>query len=142
METTTNTTAITVETTVKSPIEKVWAFWSEPQHIMKWCQASDEWHAPYADNDLRAGGKFKTTMAAKDGSFQFDFEGVYTNVQPMKLIEYKMSDGRKVKITFSANGNETKVVETFDPETQNPIEMQRGGWQAILDNFGKYTESN
>ena len=81
-------------------------------------------------------------MAAKDGSFSFDFEGVYTNVQPNKVIEYTMGDGRKVKIIFSENGNETKVTETFDPESENPIEMQRGGWQAILDNFKKYTESN
>jgi len=133
--------AITVETTVKAPIEKVWAAWGEPKHIMQWCHASDDWHAPYADNDLRTGGKFKTTMAAKDGSFSFDFGGVYDNVEKHKLIEYKIEDGRNVKIAFSSNGNETKVVETFDPESQNPIEMQRGGWQAILDNFKKYTES-
>ncbi|HEY5824555.1 MAG TPA: SRPBCC family protein [Cyclobacteriaceae bacterium] len=133
--------AITVEATVKAPIEKVWAAWGEPKHIMQWCHASDDWHAPYADNDLRTGGKFKTTMAAKDGSFSFDFGGVYDNVEKHKLIEYKIEDGRKVKIAFSSNGNETKVVETFDPESQNPVEMQRGGWQAILDNFKKYTES-
>jgi uncharacterized protein YndB with AHSA1/START domain len=133
--------AITVETTVNAPIEKVWAAWGEPKHIMQWCHASDDWHAPYADNDLRTGGKFKTTMAAKDGSFSFDFGGVYDNVEKHKLIEYKMEDGRQVKITFSSNGNETKVVETFDPESQNSIEMQRGGWQAILDNFKKHAES-
>lgn len=141
METTKKTT-ITVEATVKAPVEKVWQYWSEPQHITKWCQASDDWHAPYAENDLRTDGKFKTTMAAKDGSFSFDFEGVYTNVQPNKVIEYVMPDGREVKITFAANGNETKVTETFDPEDTNPLEMQRGGWQAILDNFKSYTESN
>lgn len=140
METTTKS-AITVEATVNAPVEKVWKSWSEPQHITKWCAASDDWHAPYAENDLRKDGKFKTTMAAKDGSFSFDFEGEYSNVQPNKLIEYAMSDGRKVKILFTANGNETKVTETFDPENENPIEMQRGGWQAILDNFKKYTES-
>lgn len=141
METTKKTT-ITVEATVKAPVEKVWQYWSEPQHITKWCQASDDWHAPYAENDLRTDGKFKTTMAAKDGSFSFDFEGVYTNVQPNKVIEYVMPNGREVKITFAANGNETKVTETFDPEDTNPLEMQRGGWQAILDNFKSYTESN
>ena len=139
METTAK--AITVEAVVKAPVEKVWKTWSEPQHITKWCAASDDWHAPYAENDLRTDGKFKTTMAAKDGSFSFDFEGVYSNVQSNKLIEYAMSDGRKVQIRFTANGNETKVTETFDPENENPIEMQRGGWQAILDNFKKYTES-
>lgn len=141
---TTNKKAITVETTVKSPIEKVWRFWNEPKHITKWCQASDDWHAPYADNDLRTGGKFKTTMAAKDGSFSFDLEGVYTNVQEHKLIEYTMigDDQRKVKIAFSGNDKETKVTETFDPENINSIELQRGGWQAILNNFKKYTEAN
>jgi uncharacterized protein YndB with AHSA1/START domain len=123
-------------------VEKVWNYWSAPEHITRWAFASDDWHAPYADNDLRTDGKFKTTMAAKDGSFSFDFEGVYTNVQPNKVIEYIMPDGRKVKTIFSGNGNETKVIETFDPETENPIEMQRAGWQAILDNFKKYTESN
>jgi uncharacterized protein YndB with AHSA1/START domain len=141
METATKN-SITVEAVVKAPLEKVWAYWSEPKHITQWCQASPDWHAPYADNDLRTDGKFKTTMAAKDGSFSFDFEGVYTNVQPQKLIAYDMGDGRKVRISFSSNGNETKVTETFDPESQNPVEMQRDGWQAILNNFKNYTETN
>jgi uncharacterized protein YndB with AHSA1/START domain len=134
-------TAITVEATINAPVEKVWANWNEPKHITKWCQASDDWHAPYAENDVKTGGKFKTTMAAKDGSVSFDFEGVYSNVQPNKVIEYAMSDGRKVKITFSSQGDKTKVVETFEAENENPLEMQRAGWQAILDNFKKYTES-
>lgn len=138
---TANKNAITVETVVKVPVAKAWAVWNEPQHIMQWAFASDEWHAPYADNDPRTGGKFKTTMAAKDGSMSFDFEGVYSNVKTNELIEYGLGDGRKVKITFTALGNETKIVETFDPETQNPIEMQRGGWQAILDNYKKHAES-
>lgn len=135
-------TSITVEALVKAPIEKVWACWSEPKHITKWCQASDDWHAPYADNDLRTGGKFRTTMAAKDGSVSFDFDGVYSNVKKHEVIEYEIADGRKVKITFSAQGKETKVTETFEAEGTNPIELQRGGWQAILDNFKKYTEAN
>lgn len=137
----TTRTAITVEATVKAPVEKVWRCWTEPEHITQWCQASDDWHAPYADNDVRKGGKFKTTMAAKDGSFSFDFGGVYTNVEKHALIEYDMEDGRKVKIVFTPVGNETKVTETFDAENENPVEMQRGGWQAILDNFKKHTES-
>jgi uncharacterized protein YndB with AHSA1/START domain len=135
-------TAITVKTTVNAPVEKVWECWSAPEHITKWCQASNDWHAPNAENDLQTGGKFKTTMAAKDGSMSFDFEGVYSDVQPHKLIAYSMSDGRKVSITFDADGDKTHVTETFDPEDTNPIEMQRGGWQAILDNFKKYTEEN
>jgi uncharacterized protein YndB with AHSA1/START domain len=134
-------TSISVETTVKAPVEKVWASWSEPQHITKWCQASDDWHATAATNDLKVVGNFSTTMAAKDGSFSFDFGGVYTAVEKNKLIAYTIGDGRKVKVIFQAQGNETKVIETFEAESENPIEMQRGGWQAILDNFKKYTES-
>jgi uncharacterized protein YndB with AHSA1/START domain len=135
-------TAITVETIINTPVEKVWKFWTQPEHITKWCQASDDWHAPYAENDVRQNGKFKTTMAAKDGNESFDFEGTYTNVQLNKVIEYEIGDGRRVKIVFSDQDGKTKVTETFEAENTNPIEMQRGGWQAILDNFKKYTEAN
>jgi len=142
METTINTpTKITVETTVNAPVEKVWKAWGEPQHIKNWCAASDDWYAPKAENDLRTGGTFSTRMEAKDGSFGFDFGGVYDNVKKNELIEYTMGDGRKVQVTFSPSGDQIKIVETFDAEATNPIEMQRGGWQAILDNFKKYTES-
>ncbi len=140
METT--TTTITVTTSVNVPVQKVWDYWSKPEHITKWCQASDDWHAPFAENDLKTGGKFKTTMAAKDGSFSFDFGGIYTNVQEHKHIEYKMDDGRGVEVTFAAKGNTTEITETFDPENMNSLEMQKSGWQAILDNFKKYTEQN
>jgi len=138
---TVNNTVITVETVVKAPVAKVWDSWSAPEHITKWCQASDDWHAPFAENDLREGGKFSTTMAAKDGSFSFDFGGEYTVVKLHELIEYTMGDGRKVKVVFEDLGEETKVVESFDAESTHPVEMQRGGWQAILDNFKKYTEA-
>lgn len=135
-------TKITVENTINAPVEKVWLCWTQPQYITKWCHANDDWHAPYAENDLRKGGSFKTTMAAKDGSFQFDFGGVYDTVDEHKLIEYTMEDGRKVKITFTAKDNTTHVVETFDAENTNSAELQQQGWQAILDNFKRYTESN
>ncbi len=135
-------TAITIDAIVKAPVEKVWACWIEPQHITKWNQASDDWHTPHAENDLRVGGKFNSTMAAKDGSFSFDFGGVYTKVEKHQAIEYTLGDGRKVSITFLAKGNETRVTETFEAEGTNPIEMQRGGWQAILNNFKKHTEAN
>ena len=115
METT--ATKITVETVVKAPVEKVWKYWSLPEHITKWCAASDDWHAPKAENDLTVGGKFSTRMEAKDGSFGFDFGGVYDDVKTNELIEYTMGDGRKVEVHFAANGNETKVVETFDAES-------------------------
>lgn len=132
---------ITVETIVKSPVEKVWKSWNEPEHIMNWCHASDDWHAPVSTNDIRTGGTFSTTMAAKDGSYSFDFGGVYDNVKEHELIQYTMGDGRKVEVIFTREGNDTKVVETFEAESTNPLEMQRSGWQAILDNFKKYTES-
>jgi uncharacterized protein YndB with AHSA1/START domain len=132
---------ITIETIVKAPVEKVWESWTNPKHIMKWNNASKDWHTTKAENDLRAGGKFLSRMEAKDGSFGFDFGGTYDEVKSNQLIEYTIGDGRKVKITFSENGNETKVVETFETENTNPIEMQRSGWQSILDNFKKYTES-
>lgn len=135
-----NKTVITVETIVNARVTKVWESWNSPEHITKWCQASDDWHAPFAENDLREGGSFKTTMAAKDGSFRFDFGGEYTTVKNYELIAYVMGDGRKVSIEFADLGGETKVVEHFEAESTHPEEMQRGGWQAILDNFKKYTE--
>jgi uncharacterized protein YndB with AHSA1/START domain len=138
----TNENAITVQATINAPVEKVWTYWNAPEHITQWCQASADWHAPYAENDLRPDGKFKTTMAAKDGSFSFDFEGVYTEVKPHQTISYTMADGRMVTIEFSSNNDTTTVTEIFDPENTNPIEMQRGGWQAILESFKQYTEAN
>ena len=137
-----NKTSITVEKTVKAPAKKVWRFWTEPEHITKWAYATDTWHTPYAENDLRAGGKFMYRMEAKDGSVGFDFWGIYDAVVPDKYLEYTLGDGRKVKITFNGNDTETKITENFEAEETNPVEMQRNGWQAILDNFKKYTESN
>ena len=139
---TANLTTITVETTVNAPVEKVWKYWSEPSHIIQWNNASEDWHTPRVENDLKVGGKFHSRMEAKDGSFGFDFVGEYTKVEEYKTIEYTMGDGRKVKIDFTPQGDTTKVVETFDAESTNSIELQRGGWQAILDNFKKHTESN
>ena len=132
---------ITLETTVKAPIANIWSYWTEPKHITQWYFASDDWHAPYAENDLHVKGKFKTKMAAKDGSTGFDFTGEYTRIEKHKAIEYTIPDGRKVKISFSDLGNQTKVVESFDPENENAYDLQKGGWQAILDNFRKYAES-
>lgn len=133
---------ITIQAVVKASIEKVWKFWSEAEHIKNWCSASDDWHVPKAENDLKVGGKFSTTMAAKDGSFSFDFEGNYTKVIPNEEIHYTIADGRKVSIIFKTQGDSVSITETFDPESENPIEVQKGGWQAILDNFKSYTENN
>ena len=139
---TANKPAITVKTTVDAPIEKVWKYWSSPEHITQWNNASDDWHTPRAENDLRTGGKFLARMEARDGSFGFDFGGVYDEVRENKYIAYTMGDGRKVEVTFSGNKNETNVEETFEAENENSIEMQKTGWQAILDNFKKYAETH
>lgn len=133
---------ITVSATVDAAIEKVWDYWNAPGHITQWCAASPDWHAPKAENDLRTGGRFATTMAAKDGSFSFDFGGTYTHVVPHNFIAYRMDDGREVSIKFQPEGSKTYIEETFDPESQNPEDMQRGGWQAILDNFKQYCETH
>lgn len=135
-------TVITVETTVNAPAEKVWEYFTKPEHIIKWCSPSEDWHTPRSENDLRVGGRFVSRLEAKDGSAGFDFGGTYDAVTPNKYIEYTMDDGRKVKVTFSADGDKTKVSESFEAEDMNSIEMQRGGWQAILDNFKKYTDAN
>ncbi|MFN8286540.1 MAG: SRPBCC family protein [Chitinophagales bacterium] len=136
-----NKEVITVQTTVNAPVEKVWELWTKPEHITQWNNASDDWHSPKAENDLREGGKFLVRMEAKDGSFGFDFGGDYTAVKQNELIAYTMGDGRKVDVNFKANGNSTEVVENFEAETTHSIDMQRGGWQAILNNFKRYAES-
>lgn len=135
-------TKITIETTVDAPIEKVWDYFTQPEHITKWNNASDDWHTPSASNDFRVGGNFVYRMEAKDGSFGFDFGGVYESVDLHEYIEYTIGDGRNVKINFAGNGNKTKVFETFEAEEMHSIELQKTGWQNILDNFKKYTESN
>ncbi len=153
-----NKTSITVENTINAPVEKVWEYWTKPDHITQWNNASDDWHTPRAENDFRPGGRFVCRMEAKDGSAGFDFGGVNDIITPHEYIEYTIDDarpnaspkdsfrrgssgrGRKVKIYFKADGNKTKVTETFEAEDTNSIELQQGGWQAILDNFKKYTE--
>ena len=134
-------TSVTVKTTVNAPIEKVWEAWTKPEHITKWNQASDDWYCPRATNDIRTGGRFSYTMSARDGSTSFDFGGVYTNVEKNKVIESKLEDGRTTHVQFNSDGNKTNIVETFEAETENSVELQRNGWQAILDNFKKHAES-
>ncbi len=138
--TATEKTTIKVETSIKAPLEKVWKLWTSPEHIMQWNQAADDWHTPRAQNDLKAGGSFLYRMEAKDGSFGFDFAGVYNDIKTNEYIEYTLEDGRKVKVAFKADGNETRVIETFEAEQTHSIEMQREGWQAILESFKKYAE--
>jgi uncharacterized protein YndB with AHSA1/START domain len=133
---------ITVSVKIDAPVEKVWNYFTQPEHIVKWNFASDDWHSPSAENDLTVNGLFKYNMAAKDGSFSFDFWGNYTQIETHKTIAYTMGDGRKAILHFTENNNETEIVEMFDPESQNPEEMQQMGWQAILNNFKKYVEQN
>ena len=139
---TNNTTVITVSTKVNAPVEKAWEYWNKPEHITQWYFASPDWHAPSATNDLTPGGKLKIRMEAKDGSFGFDLEGAYNKVEPHKLVEYTFIDGRKVTIEFNRNGNITEIVESFDADTENPEEVQKQGWQNILDNFKTYVEAD
>lgn len=141
METTTKP-VITVSSTIQSPVNKVWDYWTKPEHITKWNAASPDWHTPHATNDLQTGGRFIARMEAKDGSMGFDFGGTYDTVRTNEFIAYTMDDGRKVTISFSAEGDTTRVVESFEAESQNSLELQQFGWQSILDNFKKYTEEN
>jgi uncharacterized protein YndB with AHSA1/START domain len=134
-------TIISVEATINAPIEKVWKYWTTPEHIKAWNHANDEWHTPHAENDIRPGGNFLWRMEAKDGSFGFDFAGTYEVVKENELIEYVIGDGRKVKISFTSKGNKTEVIEDFEAESLNSVELQKSGWQAILSNFKKYAET-
>jgi len=131
---------ITIETTVRAPLARVWECWTTPADIMAWNAASDDWHTTAATVDLREGGAFSSRMEAKDGSIGFDFGGTYTRVEPMSLIEASFGD-RNMSVAFTELAEGVLVSETFDAEDQNPIEMQRAGWQAILDNFKRHTEA-
>ena len=132
---------VKVGTVVNAPLGMVWNAWNTPADIKQWNTAQDDWHTTRSTVDLREGGKFVSRMEAKDGSEGFDFEGTYTQIVPNKSIEYRMSDGREVKVEFTERAGGVQVTETFDPESENPAELQRSGWQAILDNFGRYVES-
>ena len=133
---------ITIETIVHAPLEKVWDYFTSPAHITQWNNASEDWHTPTASNDLKVGGSFSYRMEAKDGSFGFDFGGVYDAVEEHSLIAYTLGDNRQVTVIFTADGNSTKVQESFEAETMHSVEMQQAGWEAILDNFKKYTEQH
>lgn len=137
-----DTTKVTIETTVSADTKKVWDYWNKPEHITKWNFAADDWHCPKAENDLRVGGKLKSRMEAKDGSFGFNFEAIYNKVIDHKKIAYTMADGRQANTDFENLDGKTKIITVFDAETENSVEMQKTGWQAILDNFKKYVESN
>lgn len=133
---------ITVSTIVNAPLERAWAAWTQPEHITQWNFASDDWHCPSAENELRVGGTFSSRMAAKDGSAEFDFQGTYTDVRHLERIDSELGDGRKVVVNFEAvSSDQTRVTETFEAEGTHSLEMQRDGWQAILESFKRHAES-
>ena len=132
---------ITIESLVDAPLEKVWSCWTEPAHITRWNFASDDWCCPTAENDLTPGGRYRARMEAKDGSFGFDFEAIYDEVSDLKTLAYTLTDGRKVKTVFETGKGSTKVTTSFDADKENSADMQRQGWQSILNNFKGYVES-
>ncbi len=139
-ETTIKNQLITVSVVVHASIEKVWDMFTKPEHTTRWVFASDDWEAPFAENDLRVGGKFVTTMSAKDGSSKFNFKGIYSSVKQYEYFEYNIEGGRYVKVSFEKVDDGVKITEDFEPETENSHELQQSGWQAILENFRKYVE--
>jgi uncharacterized protein YndB with AHSA1/START domain len=136
-----NTTPITINTVISAPVEKVWEMYTDPKHVVNWNNASDDWHTPKAENDLKVGGKFNYRMESKDGAHGFDFAGTYEEVELNKSISYIMDDNRQVQVLFTDSDDSTEVTVIFDPEETNSLEMQKDGWQAILDSFKKYVES-
>jgi uncharacterized protein YndB with AHSA1/START domain len=137
-----NTTKITIQAVVAADRQKVWACYTQPEHITKWNFATDTWHCPAASNDMRVGGKYLARMEAKDGSFAFDFEAVYNEIVDGEKFTYTMPDNRVVQVSFEQTDDKTLVTLIFDPENENPVDLQRSGWQSILDNFRKYAEGN
>lgn len=137
-----NATKVTVESVIAASPAKVWDYYTLPEHITKWNFASDDWHCPSAANDMRVGGKYSARMEAKDGSFGFDFEAIYDEVADGEKFTYTLGDGRQASVSFKDLDGKTGVTVIFDAESQNPVEMQRSGWQTILDNFRQYAESH
>lgn len=135
-------TKIQIETTVNAPISKVWEYWNGPEHITQWNTGHPDWHTPTASNDLRVGGRLESRMEAKDGSLGFDFGGTYTSVDDQKHLAYTLDDDREVNVTFEETDKGIHIIETFEAESENPVEMQQQGWHGILDNFKRYTESH
>lgn len=131
---------IKVQNTIEAPIEIVWEYWTNPEHVKNWNFASNDWHCPRASSDFNVGGEFHYIMAAKDGSVEFDFCGTFTNIIMHQAIQIFLEDGREVNLQFTKEGDATKLIETFEPEEVNSIELQKQGWQAILDNFKSYVE--
>lgn len=137
-----DTTKITIQAVIAADRQKVWNCYTQPEHITKWNFATDTWHCPAASNDMRVGGKYLARMEAKDGSFAFDFEAVYNEIVDGEKFTYTMPDNREIQVSFEKMDDKTRVTVTFDPENVNPVDLQRDGWQSILDNFRRYAEGN
>lgn len=137
-----DTTKITIQAVVAADRQKTWDCYTQPEHITKWNFATDTWHCPAASNDMRVGGKYLARMEAKDGSFAFDFEAVYNEIVDGEKFTYTMPDNREIQVSFEKMDDKTRVTVTFDPENVNPVDLQRDGWQSILDNFRRYAEGN
>lgn len=133
---------ITVTAYINAPIEKVWQYWTESRYIIHWNNASDDWHTTYAENNLQVDGRFLSRMEARDGSWGFDFTGKYSFIEHLGIIRYILDDGRKVEVRFEKGNNQTVVTEIFEPETEHSPELQKAGWQSILDNFKKFAEGS
>ena len=132
---------ITVQNTINASIDKVWDLWTSPEHIMNWNIPFEDWHTPYSENDLKVGGKFKFTMAAKNESERFDFEGVYTRIEKFSWIEYRLLDNRTANVHFEDKGTQVKLTETFEPEAKNSEETQKQFCSAVIQNFKEYVEN-
>lgn len=133
---------VTVQTEVNQPIEQVWDLFTNPKHIINWNFAHESWECPSASNDLQVGGQLQSRMQAKDGSFGFDLIGIYDEIKEQQSLKYHLEDGRNVEVIFeNLSGDKTRITENFDPENQNPVDLQKDGWQAILNNFKTYSES-
>lgn len=137
-----NKAVIKIEAIINKPIDQVWEMWTQPEHITKWCFASDDWHAPSSTSDFKIGGKLNTRMEAKDGSFGFDFWGTYNDIKLNEKLGVTLGDDRKWDTHFSVIDGGVKIIEEFEAESENPIEMQQAGWQMILNNFKKYAENH
>jgi uncharacterized protein YndB with AHSA1/START domain len=133
---------IQIGATVSSTLEKVWQFYTEAAHVVNWNHASDDWYTPSAENDLKTGGYFAYKMSAKDGSFSFNFSGIYNLIEPLKTIVYTLDDGRKVTVAFSETAEGVVIDQAFEAETVHDLDLQQQGWQAILDNFKLYAETH
>lgn len=133
---------ITVQATIAAPVATVWEYWTKPEHVTKWNFASPDWHCPKSTSIVEVNGEFHHIMAAKDGSFEFDFWGRFTQIEIEKQLQIELGDSRKVTVLFENKSDQTTLItEHFEPESQNPLDLQEAGWQAILNNFKQYVET-